>query len=1252
MIVTFYSHSGGAGRSGAVANIAVLLCNVGKRVLALDLDVASSLRHYLHPLFTAPEPQTATLAAPLRIEGGFAREGGLIDYVGAGSIEHSASLDASTLREDLVSRGYDYVLIDSPGGTSALTDAITAALPDVLVVVYKLSPRSVEGGHDQARRAKRLAAGRDLAVLPVPARIDHNAGGTALLKLIRARQRFKGLLSGMSAHAQADYWRDVEIPFVPDYAFDESIVSMDDPSAPSETRRLRAAYVSLAARICGLSVEELGQEIPAATRASYQQRRTGSSDGTDTVCVVHTVGDRPWGEWIARQLAGIGLPVRRMTPGPDSAYDLSRADIVVLVLSAGMAASPHFDAIADAVALRIEQADPLVLGIGIGVDDSESPWPRLPLMEKISVTGHTSDRIHDELLGFFAPEVPRPRRNGSAAGADRLPTERPDNPISNLASAEGPFVGREQALEEIRDHFDGTGSPAGRLLVVGSSGVGKTRTAQEYAARFASRYEVVWRIAGDSRRSIERSLAELAAYAHLPERGDAAAVVREWLGKWGDRALLVVDDLRDAEALARLLPAGGDAHILITAREQVIDGVPVVRLEALPESDAAALLVQLISGIDPQTAAALAHRTGGHPLTVVLAASWVRSVARSVAEAANPGITDPLASAVAEFARQVETSGAEHGAQSAAPAGQNPPELLDLVVALIYQHLERVDWGAAARRLLETLAYLSPEGVWTGLIRSAPFLDDLRSVEPRLSDPITLDNVLFRLAESGLVHRVRSPRDLTGMHPRVGEAVRWALSASARADGIHERTVRLLAACAPVGVDEDTSNGADLYAELQRHVTVLDVASCPDHRVRGWLVNQVRYLWQRGGATGWSDASSLALALEAGWREALPDHDQDPEYLALRTQKANIHRSANEFAAAEEIDRLVLDRQRALLGVGHLRTLMTARSYAADLRQLGRFEDALIEESATLLGFRQALGDDHETTVIAASNLSISQFLAGNALGAVDTEQRVYERSLHLAQTHPEFPGWALAHLGAYLRELGRPQEAAARLAKAENDWDRLARTGRMPQDSLIVFETRANFAATRRRLGAADTGMAQSLLKEAREKFGEFHTCSLLCLAGAAAAHHWKSEHREAISLAEECLEGHKRIFGKAHPYTAVCAVNLAAYAMAGNQRDLAREMSVLGATLLADLLGPEHPWAAVAALNKAWIAAAFGGDDEARSEAQEALLQLEARRGPQSAIARYARGVFRNADGASLTTRVRAARCAHHFEIDLAFA
>ncbi len=204
-IITFYSSKGGTGRSMTLANVAWVLANNGKRVLAIDWDLeAPGLHRYLHPFLedselsetqglidylvdvtvaarlaqaqpvtdgdpTSKEPATPWWRAWTSLLSytrsiGFPFPGeGTIDLVPAGQqgpayAERVATFDwrgfydrlgGGVLLEALkvhLRNTYDYILIDSRTGISPDTAGIcTVQMPDALVVCFTLNRQSVRG---------------------------------------------------------------------------------------------------------------------------------------------------------------------------------------------------------------------------------------------------------------------------------------------------------------------------------------------------------------------------------------------------------------------------------------------------------------------------------------------------------------------------------------------------------------------------------------------------------------------------------------------------------------------------------------------------------------------------------------------------------------------------------------------------------------------------------------------------------------------------------------------------------------------------------------------------------------------------------------------------------------------------------------------------------------------------------------------------------------------------------------------------
>ena len=104
-----------------------------------------------------------------------------------------------TLRA-LMTRNYDYVLIDSRTGLSDVADICTVHLPDLVVDCFTLATQGIEG----AAMIAEMISGhneRPIAILPVPMRIDHTQESKVEAGLAYAAELFERLPAGMPTGA-------------------------------------------------------------------------------------------------------------------------------------------------------------------------------------------------------------------------------------------------------------------------------------------------------------------------------------------------------------------------------------------------------------------------------------------------------------------------------------------------------------------------------------------------------------------------------------------------------------------------------------------------------------------------------------------------------------------------------------------------------------------------------------------------------------------------------------------------------------------------------------------------------------------------------------------------------------------------------------------------------------------------------------------------------------------------------------------
>ena len=264
----------------ALANVAWILASNGRSVLTIDWDLeAPGLHRYFYPFLIDKELRTSDgvidfvinletealartekgasfdakwykpyanilrYAASLRTD--FA-PGGYIDFIPAGRQGTSypsrvtsfnwqnfyTRLGGGTFLEEAKERmrEYDYVLIDSRTGVSDAAGICTAQMPDTLVVCFTLNHQSIEGAADVAssiyEQRRKFEPG--IQVFPVPMRID----GSEKVKLTRMKEFAKQSFDLFPAHiphdARSAYWGNVEVPYIPYYAFEELLAPFND----------------------------------------------------------------------------------------------------------------------------------------------------------------------------------------------------------------------------------------------------------------------------------------------------------------------------------------------------------------------------------------------------------------------------------------------------------------------------------------------------------------------------------------------------------------------------------------------------------------------------------------------------------------------------------------------------------------------------------------------------------------------------------------------------------------------------------------------------------------------------------------------------------------------------------------------------------------------------------------------------------------------------------------------------------------
>ncbi|XVS62595.1 FxSxx-COOH system tetratricopeptide repeat protein [Actinosynnema sp. CA-299493] len=1209
-VTAFLSATGGTGRTSAVANLAWALAAAGQRVLVVDWgSEVPRVREYLEPflvarlglpdalgrgLLTAYRADPAHEDDPAPVVERFAPPAGDVTVPGHIDVVSPMPTDAAgrprpetrhgdagaiaELRARLAESDYDQVLIDAPTGAGDETLTLIATLCELAVVCFRPRPRAIADAADLAGRLRKRAPIR-IDVVPVATLFD-DADEQSRAQRIRSaiRAAFAELLAGQAKRVPDG--GTIEIPYRPFDAFDPLLAILVEE--PGTGGALEAQYGRLAAAVTGGAVTEVVPVSPVL-RARYR-RVFGLTSTTepDRVVLVHAPRDRAWADWARGQLERAGARVRRLS----DAREWFEADVPpgVLILS-----SPHLGPV-ELPALPLT-----VLRLRLAEDG--------PADGGLDVREHTPETLSARLLGHFGlidrpgtVHEPGMRTPGSDPGVFGLPPRHPG------------FVGRDEALEALRDQLAAAGDGRAVVTVNGVPGVGKSELALEYAYRFSSDYAAVWWLSAHDRQSVLSGLAELAVRLSQPgstDYGTLSALERLSNDPAYARFLLVYDNADDPDVLADVVPAGSTGHVLITSGPADGQAVELVPMRA---EDSVRLLLDRVPGLTAEDAGRVAEAVGHLPLALDLTSSWLGETARTEVGA---GSRDADAAAWATrtlFER----------------LGRSEPDGVARVVDVAVDTLRDNATGRLAVLVAELCAFLSPEGADLGLVRSPAFLARVIAsggvdAEPLELDAAEIDRVLWHGARYGLYRVDWGDQYSLRMHRVVQRALRDRMSPTDR-EQRRADVLGALAAVAPTEVEGESPTRHARFAELQKHVIPSGALAGDDPKVRRWLVNQVRFLFTDGGAGVRRAALEPGRALLDSWTERFGA--ADPLRNRLATELANVHRVLGEPTEALRLDDLALARQRRALDLTHPRPLITARGRGGDLRGLGLFAEALAEDQATWEGLRSVLGEDHPETRSAANNLASSMFLSGDAAGALALEEDNYRRRRRLFGTGDPRTWATLAQIGLYQRELGRYPEALDSLLHASQQLQALRH-----ELNQVQIGVQWNRAIALRLVGRAKEAKERTgkALRDYREVLGPHHPYTLGCALSFAADHRRVGVDPElAVELARTALNGFRQHVGlrEDHPFVALCKLGFGlALRAAGDPAGAVSQVEDATRTLRSRL-GDTHPWTLAAAIDEARVHAAAGDADRAAeliAEAHTDCLEFLGHDHPHTAAAAH---------------------------------
>ncbi|MDB6134341.1 MAG: motif domain protein [Verrucomicrobiales bacterium] len=548
-----------------------------------------------------------------------------------------------------------------------------------------------------------------------------------------------------------------------------------------------------------------------------------------------------------------------------------------------------------------------------------------------------------------------------AAPPPPCPFHRLSRRLFNLPASIGSLCkGREAFLERLHQSLRaGIGGEAAAITapqaVHGLGGIGKTRTAIEYARRHQEDYSVLIMVGADSESALRTNLANLAfsdAFG-LPEQSAPEEDARfEAVLRWLDANpgwLLILDNVDTEEAASAvedLLGRLSAGYVLITSRLDGWSGqVQGSDLGKLREEDAISFLIERTGGrrqakaSDGEAAGALAFRLDGLALALEQAGAYIAAHRIS-------------------FARYVEI----FDTRRADMLKWCDPRLMRYPVSVAVTWQASFDQlSADARRLLDSLAFLAPAPLPRSIIGNTP-------------ECPALEEALLELSRYSLVNFPDEPPESFSLHRLVQEIVLSQLGDTARE--AWERAVTLLFHEAPKN-SQDVSTW-NLWRWLAPHcAAVFHKNNLCDKFIyaRSLLGTYSCFLSQCNGDYN-SAESFLRRALEAQRSALGEDH---PDTLNSLSNLAGILKLKGDFAAAEEIALKVLEIEMRIWGMEQPDSLS---NLAVVLKAKGQFAAAEFLLRRSIAIQKTQLSPEHPDVLISLSNLATLLSTKGDLEGA------------------------------------------------------------------------------------------------------------------------------------------------------------------------------------------------------------------------------------------------------------------------------
>ncbi|SOD60775.1 NB-ARC domain-containing protein [Streptomyces zhaozhouensis] len=750
----------------------------------------------------------------------------------------------------------------------------------------------------------------------------------------------------------------------------------------------------------------------------------------------------------------------------------------------------------------------------------------------------------------------------SGARSPRFPMELP-RVWGGVPRRNTRFTGRERLLQAIHDQVQGAEPGAGVVTLLGLSGVGKTQVAAEYVWRFSSAYDLVWWVPADQRGTLRQRLAELAPALDLTtghEYGERLRAVGDALRR-GDphsRWLVVLDGADRPDTIDDLVPAG-PGHVLITSQNREWGAYNNTHLLSVPVYDreeSVAFVRRRAPRIGGQDANLLAEALGDLPLALDQTAGWLSDSTMTVQEYVG-------------LLRDDEDI--EAGLRVAVDFDVTYPTTFSIMLNKLREAVPE------AVELLRLCAFFAPGAIPVQLLRDIPTEHLPEQLSGMMSDPLRWNTATNKLVQYSVIQwdppNTDENPEAAGtihLHRMVHKTVRSGMSEADRE--VFSRAVRRGLANADPAVPSDTRHWAR-YARIVPHLDASGALHSRHGEMHRLIANCLRYLYLAGEYTA---GIQLAERTERAWREVYGDGHELLRELA--SQHATLLRATGEYARTERINRGLLQRLERENAGDALEVLRVLEGLGADLRGLGRYEEALEASERVLAGRVQMIGEEDFRTLNSRNNLAVTLRLLGRYKDALREDRRTLQVRREVLRARNSSTLSSETNHAIDLRLLGRYAEAQS-VQEPNVEMQRVV----MGPDHPQTLGAELNLALCLLRSGEREVANERlaDLLERAERVLGEVSPATqriAVCYAFVLRAH---GRLDLARAIGERVVDRYRAALGPDHPYTIGTLANHALLLRAAGEREEALALNEQCLIRITEALGPDHPWRLGVALN-----------------------------------------------------------------------